>query len=661
METTTTTGKQAPRSPLPDEFLAQLASLVKSAPPGEGWLHEIKFDGYRIGCRIDRGEIRLLSRHGNDWTERFPSVVAEAKRLPVDQALLDGEIAVLMPDGRTSFQALQGLLSGQGTGQLVYFVFDLLHLDGEDLARLPLEERKRRLERLLSALAADSPLRFSSHWLGNGPLVHREACRLGFEGIVSKRRDLPYRPGRHGEWVKAKCTRRQELVIGGFTDPEGKRHGIGALLVGYHDARGRLQFAGKVGTGFTERSAADLRTRLDGLEQKTSPFATRPSGPLGRHAHWVRPELVAEVEFAEWTRDGKVRHSSYEGLREDKPAKEVRREQLFVAVEDEPAARAPRATARGGSAGGAQAARPRRAAPPEAVVAGVALSHPQRVVFPDAGITKLDLARFYEAIADWILPHLEGRPLTLLHCPENIEEGCHFLKHVKGWAPRSLRRVHIRERRKTGEYVIVDSAPALVSLVQMGIVELHTWNTREGAIERPDRLVIDLDPGPAVAWPAVIETALLVRAAFEALELRAFVKNTGGRGLHVVVPIVAERDWGECLELSRRLATFIAEQRPELYTTALPKPGRAEKILIDYLRNNRTNTSVAAYSVRARPRAPVSTPLRWEELSADLPPDFFTVANLPRRLATLKADPWSDYWRIEQRLEDWMMRAVGSL
>ncbi|MGI5864242.1 MAG: DNA ligase D [Myxococcales bacterium] len=652
---TTPPGDQAQRSPLPEEFAAELATLVKSPPPGDRWLHEIKFDGYRIGCRIDRGEVRLLSRRGNDWTDRFPFVVAKAKRLPVRQALLDGEVAVLMPDGRTSFQALQNLLSGLESGQLVYFVFDLLHLDGENVARLPLDARKRRLEKLLSGLPADGLIRYTVHWTGNGPLVHREACRLGFEGIVSKRRDLPYRPGRHGEWVKAKCTRRQELVIGGFTDPEGKRHGIGALLVGYYDAKGRLQFAGKVGTGFTERSAADLRTRLDALEQKTSPFAAGPTGWLGRNAHWVRPELVAEVEFAEWTRDGKVRHSSYEGLREDKPAREVRREEIPVA---EGAPREPRAAMEQRPV---LAPRSGRAAQPDAVVAGVAISHPQRVIFPDSGITKLDLARYYEAVADWILPHLEGRPLTLLHCPENIESRCHFLKHVKSWAPTSIRRVHLRERHKTGEYLIADSLPALVSLVQMGIVELHTWNARAGAIEQPDRIVIDLDPGPEVAWPAVIDAALLVRAAFEALGLRAFVKNTGGSGLHVVVPIVAERDWSECLELSRRLASFIARQRPELYTTALPKPGREKKILIDYLRNNRTNTSVAAYSVRARPRAPVSTPVRWEELSADLPPDYFTVANLPRRLATLKADPWSDYWRGEQRLEDWMMRTAGAL
>ena len=613
---------------LADRFEPQLATLVRTPPEGDEWLHELKYDGYRIGCRLDGRNVSLVSRNGKDWTDRFPDVCAAAAELPVRRALLDGEVAVLLPDGRTSFQALQNVFSGGERANLVYFVFDLLHVDGEDVARLPLEQRKTRLAALLRS-AAQKRLRYSEHVVGRGAEFLAHACRMGLEGIVSKRRDRPYTPGRGAAWLKTKCIKRQEFVVGGFTDPEGSRLGIGALLVGVRAADGTLAFAGKVGTGFTNRGAQELRRTLDGIEQAECPFTPTPPGSLGRHAHWVKPTLVAEVAFTEWTSDGKIRHPSFQGLREDKPVSDVRREKPVPP---------PRGTA---------------------TVAGARLTHPDRVLWPELGFTKLDLARFYETIADRILPHVQRRPLTLVRCPGGVGTPCFYMKHSPAWAADGLQRVRIREKKKIGEYLIVDSLTALIGLVQMDVLEIHTWNSTIEHVEEPDRLVLDLDPGPEVRWAQVIEAARLVRSAFEALKLQSFVKTTGSAGLHVVVPLVPEAGWSECLSLARGIAEAIERQSPRLYTTAFPKAGRERKILIDYLRNNRTNTSVAAFSTRATPRAPVSVPLAWEELSTRLRSDHFTVRNLGKRLSGSKDDPWRAYWRCRQRIAPELLRAIA--
>jgi bifunctional non-homologous end joining protein LigD len=600
------------------DYRPQLATLVNAPPEGEGWLHEIKYDGYRIGCRIEDNKVSLWSRRGNDWTRDFPEVAAAARMLRVRRALIDGEVAVLMPDGRTSFQALQNSLAGERQGELVYFVFDLLHLDGVDLARAPLDERKGALRTIVPD---EGVIRYSRHWVGGGSRVFGEACRLGFEGLVSKRRDQPYRAGRSPAWLKSKCVLRQEFVIGGFTLPSGSREGIGALLVGLPEGPdgGKLRFAGKVGTGFTQASSRELRRRLEALRVPESPFARSPPGWLGRNAKWVRPRLPAEVAFTEWTKGGHIRHPSFQGVREDKPAREVRRERTEVR--------------------------------------GIGISHPERVVFPVQGFRKLDLARYHDAVAEAEVPHLRGRPLTLVRCPEAIGDGCSFMKHSKLWAPPALRRVRIQEKTKLGEYLIADTPEAVVALVQMDVIEIHAWNTRDDDVERPDRIVIDLDPGSEVAWREVVAGARLLREALLALGLRGFVKTTGGAGLHVVVPLVRERDWSECLAFARGLAQAMERERPRTFTTKYAKAGRERKILVDYLRNNRTNTSVAAYSPRARDRAPVSVPLAWDELSARLDPARFTIETTPRRVR--EGDRWAEYWKVRQRIREQALRAVG--
>ena len=607
-------------------YQPQLATLVKAAPDGDEWLHEIKYDGYRIGCLLEGRRVTLVSRNGKDWTASFPPIVEAARALGVRRALLDGEAAILTPDGRTRFQALQNWFAGGGEG-LVYFAFDLIELEGEArLAARPLEERKEILRRLLGD--GVGCMRFSDHVAGGGARFLQAACARGLEGIVSKRRSDPHRPGRTTGWLKSKCVQRQELVIGGFTDPEGTRAGLGALLVGFREGDA-LRFAGKVGTGFTQASALALRKKLDALEIDRCPFEPRPAGWLGKNAHWVRPALVAEVEFGEWTGDGKVRHASFQGLREDKSAGEV--------VRETPAA----------------AGRP--------VVEGVSISNPERVMWSEPRLTKLDLASYFAAVAGWMVPHVEGRPLTLVRCAQGVDGECEYLRHRRSWGPAPLRRVSIQEKTKVGEYLVADSAAALVALAQMDIVEVHTWNVRAGAVEQPDRIVIDLDPGPQVAWKEVAGAARLLRRALEALDLESWVKTTGGAGLHVVVPIQPERDWSECLTFARGLAGALARQRPDLFTDKVARAGREERIYLDYLRNNRTNTSVAALSPRARSGAPVSMPLRWEDLSARARPRQQTVVTAARALARRRADPWEGYFRSRQRLRPAQVEAAAKL
>ena len=624
------------------QYQPQLARLVKQAPDGDQWLHEMKYDGYRIGCRIQRGTIHLISRNGKDWTHAFPEIVKEVRGLGVREALIDGEVAIVLPDGRTSFQALQNAFSGGLRRGLVYFVFDLLYLGGESIATQPLETRKHTLLRLVGKSARDARIRYSDHVTGHGRRMFAEACRLGLEGIVSKRRDAPYKPGRADTWLKTKCVRRQEFVVGGFTDPEGSRQGIGALLVGVYSQDRRLTFAGKVGTGFTTAVARRLRQQLERIEQQKCPFDPRPAGWLGRNAHWVSPKFVAEVAFAEWTSEGHIRHPSFQGLREDKHPASVVREH-----EDKPPA--PVKTWKA----------PRSAAAQE--VAGVRITNADRLMYPDAGITKLDVARAYTEIADWILPHLQDRPLTLVRCPEGIAGGCFYMKHSKVWSPGEIRRVQIQERTKIGEYLVVDTLPALIGLVQMNVLEIHTWNSKTASLEWPDRIVIDIDPGVHITWPRVIEAARLVRRLLADLDLQSFVKTTGGRGLHVVVPLAPRADWKNCLEFARSLAAAMVRHDPATYTTTFAKAGRERKILIDYLRNNRTNTSIAAYSTRARPGAPVSVPVRWDELKPALDPLQWTIRTIRDRVTRLRKDPWSGYAETKQRLTASLLTAVGAI
>ena len=632
---------RARRRPMPRKLAPQLATLAATVPPDEGWLHEIKLDGYRMLARIAGGKVTLLSRNGNDWTGKFPGTVAALAELGLGEAVLDGEIVHLRADGVSDFSALKDDLSAGDTSGTIYFLFDLLYLAGWDLTGARLDARKAALERLIADRGGGT-LRYSDHVEGSGEAFHRNACRMALEGVISKRADAPYRSGRSAAWLKVKCQAREELVVIGWTDPSGSRQGFGALLLGYYDAHGRLHFAGGVGTGFDTRTLRALRAKLDRLARKEAP-SPEIARAVPRRTHWVKPELVAELRFSEWTTDGRLRHPVFLGLRDDKAARDVVRDPLS------------------GGALPADAAAPPTAALPRGTVeiGGVRLSNAEKVLYPEAGITKLDLARYYEAVAAKILPEIAGRPLTLVRCPEGYRGHCFYQKHASQSVPLALRRVDIAEKSGSSIYLVADDLAALWSLVQMGVLEIHVWGSKEPQIEKPDRIVFDFDPDEGLAWERVGEAALELRALLEELGLESFVKATGGKGLHVVLPLRPRYGWEEIKGFTKAIAQLMVERRPGAYTATLAKKARRGRIFVDYLRNQRGATAVAAYSARARANAPVAAPLNWQEVEAGIRSDAFTIATLPKRLAALKRDPWQGIDEARQSLPSSLMRKLA--
>ena len=639
-------------TPMPRNCELQLATLAKSPPEGDEWLHEIKLDGYRLLCRVSKGKATFITRGEQDWTKRFRSLAEAAERLPVKSAILDGEAVALLPSGVSSFQALQNAFRGERTAPLLYYAFDLLYLDGRDLRPLPLERRKEILAELLAGADDEGPLRLSEHIAGQGAKFFEQLCRRGLEGAISKRRNRPYVGGRGGDWIKTKCIQRAEFVIGGFTDPERSREGFGALLVGYHDNKRELTYAGRVGTGFSAKLLRELRQRLDKQVQRKSPFQKVPRRDMTSGTHWVKPELVAQVEFTNWTDDGILRHPSFQGLREDKAAREITRELPQNGTPTKrPMKNETPASSRGRTAKRKAAVRASRTSSEEtAELAGVKLTHANRMVYPDEGITKLGLATYYTGIADWILPHVAGRPLSLLRCPEGLQESCFYQKHVGPGTPQAIHRVPIEEHQRTVDYAMVEDVAGLVALVQMGILEIHPWGARADNVERPDRLIFDLDPGPETPWRAVVAAARRLRAFLEELDLASFVKTTGGKGLHVVLPLQRRHDWPLAKAFSKAVAQRLVDEAPELYLINPSRKLRSGKIFIDYLRNDRGATAVAPYSTRARAGAPISAPVAWDKLSERLRPDQFNVEALPEWVGSLKRDPWREMGAVRQTI-----------
>lgn len=644
----------AKRASQPVRWSPQLATLTTAVPEGDDWLHEMKFDGYRLVVLIERQQVRLFTRNGNDWTSDLPQLAGAIRELGIGPAILDGELVAMRPDGTTDFQALQNSIKGRRTAALVYYVFDVPHYGGYDLTQVPLASRKEFLAELLAGEASDAgTVRYSDHIRGGGEAVLRQACQYAVEGVVSKRADSAYEPRRTKSWLKIKCDRRQEFVIGGYTPPGGSRQGFGSLLLGYYDGQGRLVYCGRVGTGFSDESLRRILTELRRRESGACPFTPMPARRQTSVAHWVHPELVAEVRFAEWTEEGLLRHPAFEGLRVDKPPREVVREDH--APSPKVGSSSERQEARPGKhrASIKVGSRPQRgrsgAAASTVEIAGIAVSHPEREVFPDAGITKQELVQFYADIADWILPHVAGRPLTVIRCPQGQAQKCFFQKHRTESMPASVGGIRIREGEKDAVYLVVEDLPGLVSLVQFGVIEFHPWGATVPDVEKPDRLVFDLDPDAKVPWKQVLDAARRLRDVFGELRLESYVRTSGGKGLHVVLPLSPEMDWTEAKDFARSVATGLVEQHPELYVATASKAKRNGKIFIDWLRNSRGATSVASYSVRARPGAPVAAPLRWEELSR-VTPDRYNLRNLRRRLSSVSEDPWAGLTTTRQTL-----------
>ncbi len=618
---------------LPKKPQAALATLVKEPPAGDDWLHEIKLDGYRILAGIEGGKARLVSRNGNDWTQRFAAVADALRSIAAESALLDGEVAVLDERGITSFHALQTAASTPAP-ELRYFVFDLLHLDGHDLTGVPLLERKEALRALLAASAPLDVVQFSDHVVGRGGEFFETACASGVEGIVSKRAASRYSTSRTKDWLKVKCTLRQEFVVVGFTDPQGARTGFGALVLAVHED-GALRYTGKVGTGFTDDDLRALRTRMAKLERKSPPISDPPRGAEGRGIHWLEPRLVAEVEFTEWTPDGKIRHPSFQGLRADKKPSDVVRE-------------LPSTLPKTSASGRKTSNETPRAKAANPVVAGVRLTHPERVLWPEEELTKQELAEHWMAVSERALPEIARRPLTLLRCPDGREGQCFFQKQSHVSIPDVVPRFDLVVDGEDVTYMTVGGEAALVGLAQASVLEVHVWGSRVDRLDNPDRMIFDIDPGPGVVWPRVALAAVALRDLLADVGLESWLKSTGGKGLHVVVPIERRTGWEEVKAFSRAVAERLAAERPDEYTSKLPKKYREGRLYIDYLRNDRNATAIAPYSTRARPGAPVAVPLAWEELVDHTETPLWTVRTMAERLA--EPDPWADIGKARQAL-----------
>ena len=640
---------EAPVGVLPDFVQPSLATLSDKAPDTDAWVHEIKFDGYRLQARLDGGKVKLLTRNGLDWTKKFSLVADAIAKLPAKTALIDGELVVEGDDGVSSFSLLQQALSEGEESRMVFYAFDILHLDGTDLRPLPLTTRKAALSKLLARAPQRGPLRLSESIDERGPVLLKRACEMGLEGIISKQAKSGYHSGRNHDWLKTKCSDRQEFVVAGFAPSTADARAVGALVLAFY-GDGKLQYAGRTGTGFSHQIARSLYRTLSALTTKTSPFGAVPAEERGRRrAIWVEPKMVVEVDFRGWTHGDRVRQASFQGVREDKKATEVVREKKSVA------ARATTAVKR--SAAGTpstKSAKPRRAAKKnsaasegDAAFGSVKLTHPERVYWTDVGVTKRDLADYYVKVWDWIAPHIIGRALSLVRCPEGANIGhCFFQKHVAaGLMPQLLHLVP-----EKGEKIIsIDHLDGLISLVQAGVLEVHTRGSTIEHLDMADRLVFDLDPGPGTTWSDVVAAARDVRERLEGIDLKTFIKTTGGKGLHVVLPI-KPTPWDEAKAFTRTVAAAMEADAPDKYVSTSTKAKRHGRIFIDYLRNSREATAVAPYSTRARDGAPVSVPIDWSELGSLKGANVYTVKNLGQRLSRLRKDPWADIAKVKQAL-----------
>jgi bifunctional non-homologous end joining protein LigD len=659
--------KGAAKKPLPEFIAPELATLVKEPPPGDDWVHEMKLDGYRMLCRVQGGSAQMVSRNAKEWTGTFQAIERCAARLPVDSAWLDGEVVVMEADGRTSFQALQNALTGDHSAKLHYVLFDMPYLNGYDLRGIPLLERKRLLKALLEG--APATLRFSDHIQGSGAQVYKQACDYKLEGIISKRAKSTYQSGRCRDWLKIKCSLRQELVIGGYTDPEGSRVGFGALLLGVYEPDGTLRYSGKVGTGFNDETLRTLYRKLRPLEVKEPAFSNPPRGYEAKGAHWIKPELVAEVAFTEWTNEGTLRHPSFQGLREDKKPREVVRERAQdadavtqVAEKDNgPSSKKPSASATAKSASRTKKTGKTPVAEASGdTVAGVKISNPSKVLYPEDGLTKLDAAKYYEAVAEWILPHIESRPLTLVRCPNGWEKSCFFQKHPDGKVSDVIERVTVQESKGPTLYMMANNRTALVALLQMGAIELHPFGSRAPKLKCPDVIVFDFDPADDIPWTELVDAVRLLRTLLEELGLQSFIKTTGGKGLHVVLPIRPALDWNDIKAFTKAVADLMVQSFPDRFIATMTKAKRHGKIFVDYLRNAEGATAIAPYSLRARAHAPVATPIAWEELTSDIRREHFNLRNVPERLAKLKKDPWAGFFDVKQSVTKALMKKVGA-
>ncbi len=622
-------------APLPAVLQPELATLVSQAPSNAAdWLFEIKFDGYRLLARVEGKQagqqVQLITRNGHDWTSKMPPLQQALQALALPDGWYDGELVVMDERGLPNFQALQQSLDNPRSANLLYFLFDMPFCKGHDLRQVPLQARRAYLQALLAERPGggrSGAVRFSQEFEASGGEVVASACHLGLEGVIGKRRDAPYEHKRSPNWIKLKCGQRQEFVVGGYTDPQGTRIGLGALLLGVHEG-GQLRYAGSVGTGFDDRSLRELQAQLAQLVTEQSPFAA--SRDLPRGAHWVRPVLVAEVSFGEWTQTGRVRHPVFQGLRSDKPASTIVRE----AAQSQPVAKPKQSPA--------MAARSPEPSVHSNLPTGWRMTHPERVIDAASGSTKLHLVRYYALVADLMLPHLKGRPLALVRAPDGVGGELFFQKHTDTRKLPGIEQMDPALYPGHAPMLEIASTQGLLSAAQWNVLEIHTQNAVGRAYDKPDRLVFDLDPGEGLAWAQMQEAASLVKALLDELGLCSFLKTSGGKGLHVVVPIKRLQGWDAAKDFSQAVVAHLAKTLPQRFVLKSGPSNRVGKIFADYLRNGVGATTVAAWSPRARPGLGISVPVDWDELSSLRGGDHWRVQTVHERLDRGN-DPWQAY------------------
>ncbi len=623
---------EAIKTPIPAKLSPQLATLATGIPSVGTWSYEAKWDGYRLLAHIEKGNARLITRGGHDWSDKMPGIVADLEGLGAESAWLDGEIVVLGDRDVPSFNALQKAFDTSDADHIVYFLFDAPYLNGYDLRRVPLSERRRVLKELLKGNAGER-LRVSEDFDADPASLLASACEIGLEGIIAKRIDAPYESCRTETWLKLKCKQRQEFVVCGFTERANAVSQVGSLILGVHDASGHLVPVGSVGTGWNAEESQSLYARLVKYQVAQSPFDPAVVKKPGRWStrvagseHWLKPRVVAEVEFAEWTADGQIRHASFVALRTDKPAREITREPTSKAIAVLPSRKTNSASK------------------------GIQVTNAERVIDASTGLTKLHLVRYYESVASWILPHLVGRPCSLVRGPSGVSGQLFFQKHGSKIGIPGITELDAALWPGHAALLEVSTPDALIGAAQMNVIEFHTWNSVVGNIDKPDRMVFDLDPGEGTAWQQVQEAATLVRTLLSELNLESWLKTSGGKGLHVVVPLAPRLDYDTVKDCSQAVVQHLARTIPSRFVAKSGPANRVGKLFVDYLRNGHGATTAAAFSARARPGLGVSMPVSWDELSKIKSGSQWTIATAREYLSFQAVDPWAGYWKKKQSL-----------
>lgn len=647
-----TTLSGAVAGPIPDTLKPELATLVESAPDGE-WLYEIKFDGYRVMARIENAEIRLFTRNGHDWTYKLPKQAKALAALGLESAWLDGEMVVANDQGVPDFQALQNAFEVGSSGKIAYYLFDLPYLNGMDLRKVPVEARRAALAAVLER-NEDPLLRFSDAFEETPEALLNSACQMQMEGLIGKRLGSAYVSRRSNDWIKLKCKNRQEFVVVGFSDPKGARNAFGALLLGLHDAdSGELRYAGKVGTGFNETTLKSIHQQLLPLERKKAAVVNPPTGYEAKGVHWLEPTLLAEVAFAEMTKEGSVRHAVFHGLRNDKPAEAITQE---LAKPVKKTAATKKASAKD-AAEKTPAKSKAKVTQAPALDGKVRITHPDRIIDASSGTTKRQLAEYYASVAEFILPELADRPVALVRAPDGIAGELFFQKNAERLAIPGITSL---DKALTGQPVmLINNAEALIGAVQMSTVELHTWNATSVDLDKPDRFVLDLDPDPALPWKSMVEATQLTLSVLDELGLKAFLKTSGGKGIHVVVPLTRKLGWDEVKGFSHAIVSHMAKLLPDRFSAVSGPKNRVGRIFIDYLRNGLGATTICAYAARTREGLPVSVPIFREEVAELKGANLWNVHNVHERLMEVGHEPWAGLKKTRQSITADMRRRIG--